>query len=290
MKLKAPLFALFCGIGLMSFVPVWAGYQYYSAELDMAKWQSSGNRLECRLSQQIPGYGEALFRHRALQALEFRVIPAYTPRKPDQAVVFINKPSWKRFTNNKVLGRVAVASSKVAISMPEDWAFRLSLSLREGMEAAWSHADWGDGKDLVTASVLPINFEPAWRDFIACSQNLIDYGYNDVRAYTFYFNKKSMHLGRKEREKLDKLAEYVSLDPDYQFIRIVSTTDSRGMRRINLAVSRNRANMIKNYLVKKGVNPKRFVILARGEKKPKYNNRTRTGRAKNRRVEITLVK
>ncbi len=205
-------------------------------------------------------------------------------------MVFVNKPSWKRFTNNKVLGRVAVASSRVAIAVPEDWAYRLSLELREGMEAAWSHTDWGDGKDLVTASVLPINFEPAWRDFIACRQNLIDYGYDDVRSYTFYFKKKSMYLGRKEREKLDRLAEYVSLDPEYQFIRIVSTTDSRGMRRINLAVSRNRANMIKNYLVKRGVNPKRFVILARGEKKPKYNNRTRAGRAKNRRVEITLVK
>ena len=89
---------------------------------------------------------------------------------------------------------------------------------------------------------------------------------------------------------LNRLAEYVSLDRDFQYIKINSHTDSRGIRGRNLSVSKKRANMIKNYLVKKGVSSKRFVIVARGEKKPKYNNRTQSGRAKNRRIEIRLVK
>jgi outer membrane protein OmpA-like peptidoglycan-associated protein len=99
-----------------------------------------------------------------------------------------------------------------------------------------------------------------------------------------------MRLGAEDKAYLNKLAEYVSLDSNYQHIRINSHTDSRGVRRLNLATSKKRANMVKDYLIKKGVNGKRFVILARGEKKPKYNNRTASGRAKNRRVEIRLVK
>lgn len=99
-----------------------------------------------------------------------------------------------------------------------------------------------------------------------------------------------MYLDFKERARLDKLAEYVSLDTDYQYIKINSHTDSRGVRGKNLAISKKRANVVKKYLVNKGVNPKRFIIVAKGEKKPRYNNRTQSGRAKNRRIEIRLVK
>jgi len=270
--------------------PVWAGTQFYSENIDEAKWSSSGNRLECRLSQNIPGYGEASFKHRALQAMEFRVATYDMPRKSSHALIYVSPPVWKRFANRKLLGRVPFSIQKDSIVVPEDWAYRMAFELREGMEAVWSHADVGDGEDLVVAKVMPLRFESAWRDFKECSQNLINYGLNDVKFSSFYFGKGSLRLNAKEKKQLDRLAEYVSLDPDYEYIQISSHTDSRGVRRINLSVSKKRANMVKKYLVEKGVNPKRFVIIAQGEKKPRYNNRTKSGRAKNRRVEVSLVR
>lgn len=271
-------------------LPVKAGSQFYGASIDSAKWRSSGNRLECRLSQIIPGYGKATFKHRALESMEFRVSSTYQPREPSQALVFTNPPNWMRYANRKLLGRVPLSAQKDAIVVPEDWALRMAMDLREGMEAVWTHADLADGKDIVSAKVVPIRFETAWQDFQKCGENLIDYGYSDIRFSTFYFGKKSIRLSRDEKEQLNKLAEYVLLDPDYQYIRINSHTDSRGLRGINMAISKKRANMVKNYLVKRGVSPKRFSIVARGEKKPKYNNRTKSGRSKNRRVEVRLVK
>lgn len=275
---------------VMLLSPVWAGSHFYGATIDKAKWRSSGTRLECRLSQVIPGYGKATFRHHSLEPMEFRVSSNYQPRKASQALIFVSPPVWKRFANRKVVGRVPLTTQGDAIVVPEDWAYRMALELREGMEAVWTHADLADGQDLVTAKVLPLHFEPAWRDFQQCGANLIDYSYTDVRFSTFYFTKKSMRLNFKEKAKLDKLAEYVLLDTDYQYIKINSHTDSRGVRGKNLAFSKKRANMVKKYLVNKGVNPKRFMIVAMGEKKPKYNNRTQSGRAKNRRIEIRLVK
>lgn len=270
--------------------PVWAGSQFYGATLDKVKWKTSGNRLECRLSQEIPGYGKATFRRHSLESMEFHVSSNYKPRKDSQALLFVSPPNWKRYANAAVLGRVPLTTQRDNIVVPEDWAYRIVLELREGMEAVWSHSDYADGKDIVIAKVSPILFEAAWRDFQQCELGLIDYGYSDVRFSTFYFTKKSMRLSRKERKELDRLAEYVSLDTDFQYIKINSHTDSRGIRGKNLSVSKRRANMIKNYLIKKGVNKKSFVIVARGEKKPKYNNRTKSGRAKNRRVEIRLIK
>ena len=287
MVFKKSVFSL---ISALLLSPVWAGTQFYGADIAEAKWRTSGNRLECRLSQDVPGYGIATFKHRALQTMEFFVSASDIPRKPSQALIYVKPPIWKRYTNREVLGRVPLSVNKNLIVVPEDWAYRMAFGLREGMEATWSHSDVANGQDLVIAKVMPIRFEPAWRDFKECSANLIDYGINDVKFSTFYFGKGSLRLNSKERTRLNRLAEYVSLDPDYQYIKINSHTDSRGVRRINKSVSQKRAALVKNYLIKKGVDAKRFVILAQGEKKPRYNNRTKSGRANNRRVEVRLVK
>ena len=290
MLLKKSILCVFIAAFILLLSPVWAGSQFYGVTIDKSKWRSSGTRLECRLTQEIPGYGKATFLHRALKSMEFRVFSNYKPRKPDQALVFVRPTIWKRYANRRVLGRAPLTTQNDAIVVPEDWAYRMALELREGMEAAWTHADFSDGQDVVTAMVSPIYFEPAWRDFELCAENLIDYGYKDVRFSTLYFNKKSMRMNFKEKARLNKLAEYVLLDSEYQYIKINSHTDSRGVRGKNLAISKKRANMVKKYLVKRGVSPKRFIIVARGEKKPKYNNRSQSGRAKNRRIEIRLVK
>ena len=290
MMVKMSISTIVSACLIMLSSPAWSGSQFYGASISQAKWRTSGNRLECRLSQEIPGYGKAMFKHRALNSMEFRVSSDYKPREPSQAILFAKPPVWKQYANSTMLGRIPVSVNNDIIVVPEDWAYRMALELREGMEAVWTHADFSDGKDIVTAKVLPILFEDAWRDFQQCGESLIDYGYDDIRSSVFYFAKKSLRLSQKEKAYLNKLAEYVSLDPDFQYIQINSHTDSRGIRGFNLSISRKRANLVKNYLVKRGVDAKRFVIVARGEKKPKYNNRTKSGRAKNRRVEVSLVK
>jgi outer membrane protein OmpA-like peptidoglycan-associated protein len=222
--------------------------------------------------------------------MEFRVSSDLAPRKSSQALVFVNPPNWKSYAKRKILGRVPVNAQKEAIILPTDWAYRVADELHEGMEMVWSHADWADGEDLVTAKVRPLRFDAAWRDFIQCRSNLIDYTFQDVEFSEFYYPANSTALTSKEKKRLDTIAEYVSLDPDFQHISIRAFSDSRGVRRLNLAVSQKRADAVRNYLIKKGVDKEKFMIVAQGEKKPKYNNRTASGRAKNRRVEINLVK
>lgn len=270
--------------------PAYAGYQIYSANLEQAQWRSSGNRLECRLSQTIPGYGQAGFKHRATQPLEFRVSADNSPRKTGQALVFASPPSWKQYARRAILGRVPMSAQKDIIVLPTDWAYRVVNELHEGMEMVWSHADWAVGEDLVTAKVRPLHFDTAWQDFVQCQNNLINYTYDDIRISRFYFSVNSTSLSQTEKKRLDKVAEYALLDQDYEHISIRAYTDSRGVRKINRAISLKRANAVKNYLINKGVNKEKFMIVAQGEKKPKYNNRTAEGRAKNRRVEVILVK
>jgi outer membrane protein OmpA-like peptidoglycan-associated protein len=66
-------------------------------------------------------------------------------------------------------------------------------------------------------------------------------------------------------------------------------TDNVGKRESNLTLSKNRANAVKTYLMKKGVSEKKLKTLWFGPDKPIGDNKTDEGRQKNRRVEMTIV-
>lgn len=63
-------------------------------------------------------------------------------------------------------------------------------------------------------------------------------------------------------------------------------TDWIGTEGYNQALSERRADAVKQYLNRKGVDTKRITTHAYGETKPKASNETAEGRAENRRVEI----
>ena len=64
--------------------------------------------------------------------------------------------------------------------------------------------------------------------------------------------------------------------------------DSTGTKAYNLMLSDKRANAVKNYFVKKGINESRLTAKGFGEENPVDTNSTSKGRAKNRRVEVKV--
>lgn len=71
-------------------------------------------------------------------------------------------------------------------------------------------------------------------------------------------------------------------------IKIIGYTDSRGSAKTNEQLSRKRAEMVAKQLIKLGVPEKPLVVKGLGESQPVASNKTAEGRAKNRRIEITL--
>ena len=72
------------------------------------------------------------------------------------------------------------------------------------------------------------------------------------------------------------------------YIDVVGHADSQGSDADNLALSERRANAVAGYLVGQKVKAERIYIAGMGEAQPIATNDTPEGRAKNRRVEITL--
>lgn len=87
--------------------------------------------------------------------------------------------------------------------------------------------------------------------------------------------------------ELDQWADYFRQNPQVT-AEIDGYADSIGSTTYNLTLSERRAQAVKNYLIKKGVEPQRFVARGFGESKPVAPNTTYEGRQKNRRVELNF--
>jgi OmpA-OmpF porin, OOP family len=86
---------------------------------------------------------------------------------------------------------------------------------------------------------------------------------------------------------LDELADYLKQHPATG-IRITGYTDEVGQEADNQELSEKRARAVAVYLLEKGISKERIKVQGLGELHPKASNETKEGRARNRRVEITL--
>ena len=86
---------------------------------------------------------------------------------------------------------------------------------------------------------------------------------------------------------LDRLVAFMKQNRDKK-AALSGHTDSIGTEAYNKKLSERRVNSVKNYVVKKGVESSRVSGQGFGESKPIADNKTKEGRAKNRRVEIKV--
>ncbi|QOW21080.1 MULTISPECIES: OmpA family protein [Lysobacteraceae] len=103
---------------------------------------------------------------------------------------------------------------------------------------------------------------------------------------TFGFDKSD--LQPQFYPVLDNLARTLS-EYNQTIIEVAGHTDSVGSDSYNQGLSVRRAESVGNYLMSRGVVRDRFIITGAGKTRPIASNDTESGRAMNRRVELTLV-
>ncbi len=105
-----------------------------------------------------------------------------------------------------------------------------------------------------------------------------------------YFKTGSYKILPKSYPILDAIAKLMKEHPEIKKLIIKGYTDNRGSSRYNLRLSRNRARAVMRYLIKKGISPSRLKAVGFGPDNPIADNKTKEGRALNRRVEFEVVR
>ena len=110
--------------------------------------------------------------------------------------------------------------------------------------------------------------------------------FDDKSGVTFALN--SANLTTASKANLDKIAEVFLEFPDTDLM-LEGHTDSSGDENYNMTLSNNRAKAVASYLQSKGVAASRMSVKGYGETAPRFDNATKEGQAKNRRVEIGVA-
>ncbi|MDT7832569.1 OmpA family protein [Flavobacteriaceae bacterium S356] len=107
-------------------------------------------------------------------------------------------------------------------------------------------------------------------------------------AKSILFNSGRSSFKNGVSEKLDGIVAIMKQFPKANFV-VEGHTDSTGSDAINNKLSTKRAAAVKDYLVENGIDASRLNSKGFGSANPIDSNKTRAGRANNRRVEIKVT-
>ena len=107
---------------------------------------------------------------------------------------------------------------------------------------------------------------------------------------TVFFDSGRAFLKRPGRPVLNQVVALLKNHKRIELLHIIGHTDSVGTKEHNQRLSRLRAIAVRRYFLKRGIEPSRIRIVARGESAPKAPNRTSKGRRQNRRVRFDIIK
>jgi outer membrane protein OmpA-like peptidoglycan-associated protein len=107
-----------------------------------------------------------------------------------------------------------------------------------------------------------------------------------VRISGIFFETGRDELSPEARHQLDIVASELTANPELSTV-IEGFADTRGDSKQNLELSQRRADRVREYLSSRGVDAARLEAVGLGENYPVANNGTPTGRATNRRAELS---
>jgi len=198
---------------------------------------------------------------------------------------------------NKVAMLIATAALATAAGAQstDNWVSGSGIAVKNGSnELCWRDANWtpataAQGCDgaiveapkAAMAAPAPVAAAPkAAAPAVAATK--VTY------AADAFFDFDKAVLKPEGKAKLDDLAQKVKAI-NLEVIIAVGHTDSVGTDTYNQKLSIRRSEAVKAYLVSKGIEKNRVYTEGKGEKQPVADNKTKEGRAKNRRVEIEVV-
>jgi outer membrane protein OmpA-like peptidoglycan-associated protein len=96
-------------------------------------------------------------------------------------------------------------------------------------------------------------------------------------------------ISKDAEEKLKDFAERLKSENKNVYLEVQGHTDSTGAKLYNYRLGEERAEAVRRYLNKQGIALNRMSTISYGQEEPVDSNKTKAGRAKNRRVVVVVL-
>ncbi len=223
----------------------------------------------------------------ALQEAETAVRAAETPLKPADAPLGAHRV----YVADR---KVEIAIAQAATSQAEDDRVRLGKEReRSRLDARTREADAAQADADATrvaaagaATEAARQAEDMQRQIDALQAKATERGLvltlGDV---LFTSGRADLKVGAAGN--LDRLVAFLNQNPE-RSVEIEGHTDNVGSDDSNLGLSQRRADSVKSFLVRQGIDSRRIASTGKGEHQPVADNQSEAGRQQNRRVEVII--
>ncbi len=109
-----------------------------------------------------------------------------------------------------------------------------------------------------------------------------------MRLDALIFHQRSAVISSESYAELNSVADMLHQNPN-MVIQLEGHTDTRGDKSLNLKLSEDRVESVRDYLVRRGVNKSRIKIKAFGGSQPLSTENTEEAHKMNRRVEVRII-
>jgi outer membrane protein OmpA-like peptidoglycan-associated protein len=205
-------------------------------------------------------------------------------RKTAKVNVFVTDMKGKPSKGEQVLFRGEAGQKTV--SGLSDAAGRFSLQLPIGDKYIIKVKSLTD-----TTKYGSINIPALPADEFYSEPFKVNVKFEAARTYTLdnvHFDFGKTTLRPESFGELEELVSYLK-NKDEVRVEIAGHTDNVGNDADNLKLSQQRADAIRNYVIKKGIQPLRVISKGYGATQPVADNDTEDGRQLNRRTEVRIL-
>lgn len=280
----------FYGLVLLLFSHSSVFAEVYSNAINTSSWRADSSVFSCQLVHEVPFYGDAVFRTRAGEASGFYLRAKTSRFKAGEARLVASSPVWVSEPHSEELAVVGMKQGRRPLWLGTAITERMLSKLSAGMEVGLERGTWyASGNNNARLAMSGIGFRDEYEKYLSCLTRLIPANFDQLKRTALLFPGGELDkLPSSVASSLNKILALVKHDAKVRMFYIDGHADSVGDRDENLELSKLRAELVSEYLKRRGI-PEDWIILRwHGERYPVAPNGNAAGRAKNRRVTVRL--
>ncbi|MGR5167216.1 OmpA family protein [Vibrio astriarenae] len=259
--------------------------QPYVVPFDEVRWQYSDTPDQCRLATDNLHTGlEIAFVQVASYPLSVEISQRGRENMDTPIIMETVEPIWR--------GRQPYSTHRNEHFTRRGNIFRTNIQadllLSDIKAGAWVNIQAPNASINV---IFPsTNLSRSVKSFDLCRETLPPISFHQASGLELHFANAKNTLTAKHKQKIEEISMLVKRDSSIVKVLIDGYTDSNGDPVSNLSISKKRGSNVAQWFMESGVERGMIEVRGHGERYPKYSNSSELGRAKNRRVEIRLVR